>query len=128
VTARRLAGVGGAAFDRVGRSGRPLGEPLDRVRQRGVELLALRAPIDTGSPLGQAVGTLRAARAQGGRRGIVARVTAGRRRATADGTRRGREPRRVEPARLRAVLRKAPRAGTAAADGASRAAEGGSLA
>jgi len=146
VKARRLDVVVVAAFDRFGRSVRHLVETLELFRHLDVEFISLREQIDTGSPLGQAVFTIIAAIAQLERSLIVERVKAGLRRAKAEGKRLGREPLRVDPARLRDVLRRrlsarqaarelgcstasawrlihAHTTGAAEADGASRAAE-----
>src|SRR5207247_6441594 len=106
VKSRRVDVVVVAAFDRLGRSVRHLVETLELLRHLDVEFISLREQIDTGSPLGQAVFTIIAAIAQLERSLIVERVKAGLRRAKAEGKRLGREPLRVDPARLHDVLRR----------------------
>ncbi len=147
----RYQGVLVWKFDRWARSTRFLIETLEEFERLGVAFYSHQEALDTSSSLGRAMYVIISAIARLERDIIAERVRAGLRRAKAEGKRLGRAPLEVDPHRLNDVLRrglsaraasrelgcsvasawrllKARRAGAVEADGASRAAEGVSLA
>ena len=84
------------ASDRIARSVRHFLEVLDEFNRLNVEFVSFRENLDTGGPLGRAVGIIIGAIAELERNLIIERVRAGMRRARLEGRHIGRRPLEVD--------------------------------